>query len=1037
MASPAKKEYTLTINGIDRNIKETTSLRDMLDSLDKTIGRVNTTMASLNKSNSTATSTTREKAKALTDEEKAQRRLESTLSRISNVESDLNRAQIEANQELRNRTREVTLQVQAQNAAANSIQSMSLEVSRLREEWSRTDVDSERFTELTDEIATLTERINEARQASGDFRGNVGNYESAFNGLTKGLETLNRTGLGITQTFLGGNTALRLFGAGTEELTSQAKNLQSIIQILNIAQQVNTNLLKQNLDQNRQSLVLDRVRAVQLRAKAAAEALATKNTIAATVAQRAFNLVARANPYVLIASAILSVIGAIALYITRTREATAETDRHALALERLQRAYSQSETYIRRSAELFRAQTDNQEEILRNTISLYSQEISNFQNQMNRLTGFGNRTREDLNEQQREQYDELDKIISEYYNRREEAGHQYNLYLIQEQQRRDKEEKETAQKQANDLIEITRTAQDVQTSLITNEYERRRQQINNSYDRQIDDYRKRIEQETTLTQEVRSRINDIITGLENARRQELNTIWRESQAEQAERQKEQLESQREAAERELELTRQAEDSRTSLILNEFDRRRIEINNKYARENEDLNRHLQEAKDLTTAQQEAIREIILNNETARQRELQDLRLQENERWFNIQVEQWANYEREIRQRIGEMEVRDDNGLINVDQTRNNLSQVNDLLDSYIANLRDRKNQVAASFRELLSGLQEGTPQYEEALNRYQDAMLDYTEMISDALKEQEENTKTSTGLQNQYYQELYEKIGEEINKYLQVFTSFIDTLNMGLEMQIESLNEKLEETTKRYDEAVALREKSTEQIESLEERLRNASGTTAAVIRAQLDDEIQNRNRLARKEQQLAREKEKREEQIAKKEKQVKRNTVLSNIAQAIANTALGVTAALPDLILAAFVGSIGAAQVGIMTAQLAKLEDGGLINGPSHKNGGARIQGTNIEVEGGEYVINRQSTQANMALVDFINSSRRQVTAADILGIIPDNSSTPVMVSDRAEKSEDRILSAIENINFQPVVAVTDIIEQNDEVVGVRDISGF
>ena len=51
----------------------------------------------------------------------------------------------------------------------------------------------------------------------------------------------------------------------------------------------------------------------------------SKNTKLATIAQRAFNTVAKANPYVLLASALIAAGGALALYIVGTREDTIET----------------------------------------------------------------------------------------------------------------------------------------------------------------------------------------------------------------------------------------------------------------------------------------------------------------------------------------------------------------------------------------------------------------------------------------------------------------------------------------------------------------------------------------------------------------------------------------------------------------------------------------------------------------------------------------------------------------------------------------
>ncbi|MFK2394780.1 hypothetical protein ACIXOK_02805 [Bacteroides fragilis] len=65
---------------------------------------------------------------------------------------------------------------------------------------------------------------------------------------------------------------------------------------------------------------MDSVRTTQIKAKTAAEALSTKGTIAATAAQKVFNVVASANPYVLLATALVTVVGALYLFATRAGE---------------------------------------------------------------------------------------------------------------------------------------------------------------------------------------------------------------------------------------------------------------------------------------------------------------------------------------------------------------------------------------------------------------------------------------------------------------------------------------------------------------------------------------------------------------------------------------------------------------------------------------------------------------------------------------------------------------------------------------------
>lgn len=50
------------------------------------------------------------------------------------------------------------------------------------------------------------------------------------------------------------------------------------------------------------------------------------------------------------------------------------------------------------------------------------------------------------------------------------------------------------------------------------------------------------------------------------------------------------------------------------------------------------------------------------------------------------------------------------------------------------------------------------------------------------------------------------------------------------------------------------------------------------------------------------------------------------------------------------------------------MKNGGLLNGPSHAQGGIRVGNTGIEVEGGEYVVNKQATMENYNLLEIINS---------------------------------------------------------------------
>ncbi len=209
-----------------------------------------------------------------------------------------------------------------------------------------------------------------------------------------------------------------------------------------------------------------------------------------------------------------------------------------------------------------------------------------------------------------------------------------------------------------------------------------------------------------------------------------------------------------------------------------------------------------------------------------------------------------------------------------------------------------------------------------------------------------------------------------------------------------------------------------------------------------------------KEAELKKEKEK---EIAKKEKQIKRTELAQNIVQGISSTALAVTGALGNkpwgpwnIALAAIVGAMGAVQVGIMTKQLAKFEDGGLLRGKRHSQGGMRIEGSNIEVEGGEYVVNRESTSRNLGLVRYINSERRELKPADLdsffsrssrgfepsFSRIMQNGGQLPVAEPTNNIDNETLVQAIRSIRIEPRVAVSDIHRVQDSMVSVDSWTG-
>jgi hypothetical protein len=145
----------------------------------------------------------------------------------------------------------------------------------------------------------------------------------------------------------------------------------------------------------------------------------------------------------------------------------------------------------------------------------------------------------------------------------------------------------------------------------------------------------------------------------------------------------------------------------------------------------------------------------------------------------------------------------------------------------------------------------------------------------------------------------------------------------------------------------------------------------AILKAKLDNGVLSQKQYEKKIAAIDEAAEKRREE-AKKEAFEKEKKW--NILTAIMNTAMGVTAALKQLpspkawIEAALVTATGTAQVATIAAQ--KYARGGELHGASHAQGGIKgsINGHNIELEGGEVVINKRSSAKYRKALSLINS---------------------------------------------------------------------
>lgn len=192
--------------------------------------------------------------------------------------------------------------------------------------------------ELARYISELTEQAGELSDAIADTNkavSNAGSDTQTFDALAGGLQ-LAIDGFGLA------TAGAEALGLSEEDLVEVQTKLQTALVASNAVTSLQTNLQKQS------ALMLG-ITAIQSKAAAAAETIrawavdrGTIATKAATIAQAAFNLVAKANPYVLLATAVVTVVGALYAFAKGSGEAKkAEEERQA----QMEKAKQQQEDY--------------------------------------------------------------------------------------------------------------------------------------------------------------------------------------------------------------------------------------------------------------------------------------------------------------------------------------------------------------------------------------------------------------------------------------------------------------------------------------------------------------------------------------------------------------------------------------------------------------------------------------------------------------------------------------------------------------------
>lgn len=415
------------------------------------------------------------------------------------------------------------------------------------------------------------------------------------------------------------------------------------------------------------------------------------------------------------------------------------------------------------------------------------------------------------------------------------------------------------------------------------------------------------------------------------------------------------------------------------------------------------------------------------------------------------------------------------IMSIDKTRERYEKLKEAYEEYLDVLEERRDEELWKKKihaiKMLYG--EDSDEYKLAIRDKEKADAEYL-MEYDKVQEQiRQIDKKTQEIDADYAESLGKRIQEIYKAFSEnMFEPLAEGFTALLDYQIEEAEKRLEDVEELLDKAVELREDSESKIEEINNKLKESDKGNTEALKQQLADEMVLLVQRQQNERDLQKQKEREEALIKKKEKQQRKIELGQKLIESIVNVALGVTSALkygPILgpIFAAIIGAMGALQTGIIIKQMSKLEKGGLLKGKSHKQGGMRVEGTNIEVEGGEYVVNKKSTTKYINLIEAINEDnpvkvRRLSNRFENGGVmgkpttIINNYNHAPLVSSSIRKFADggqlnygqsvaaiernsdayRVTEALNNMNFNPVVSVVDIQKKTNSLTKVKDLAG-
>lgn len=391
-----------------------------------------------------------------------------------------------------------------------------------------------------------------------------------------------------------------------------------------------------------------------------------------------------------------------------------------------------------------------------------------------------------------------------------------------------------------------------------------------------------------------------------------------------------------------------------------------------------------------------------------------------------------------------EVRNSWGILDLGATSKNLDKATEMYEVAFDSIKSEQDSLIEQLRakEISYG------DFTNANNE----LNEEAKYVKGKLKEIEADSKDSIG-----------KFIDSINTYVQAIGQGIqDVLSQVWENQDASYDKEIENLDKwidKYEEKLQEQKDLTQEyatnIESIEDELATARGDRREKLIDDLNAQMAAQRASLAQEKMIENEKKREEEKKEKLELQQRKKERDRAVISAIISTALATANGLATqpfvpvgIAMGALATTLGAVQIALIKSQ--KYANGGVIQGKPHSQGGVKVLGGRAEVEGGEFITNKQSTSANLDILEFINSKKRRVDLNDLVTFYSTKKPLPKPMAKTkfANGGEiptlrtdldlnDKLVTMFEEFGRRPsVVSVVDIIKAQDKVNKVRTLAG-